>query len=461
MSRRAGAADPELVERLTRTLKADIASLWRHSPFLGYLLLAGTVTFDPRLGAPAATDGRRRLFIEPGFFSAFRDDAARRFVLAHEVLHIAFRHSHRLLGRDPRLWNIATDAVINEMLRDLYPSGFAGAETALKDMGYDMVTASTITSLTGVPEDQVRKMSAEEIYELLASRRAGRPPEGAAGGEGGDGESGAGGEREGDLPNPTPVPRIVSGGEREGDLPNPTPVPRIVRRPGEEGEGGEDAPYDDYWERAVDQAAAAQRARGAGTLPGSLEAQLRRMRPKVRWRSLLRSLLVGGISRFVSSTYRVLHRKVPYVLPGEKRLESPTIWCVVDTSGSMVGKHLDQVVSEVLSIASMFRNQVRMVAWESEKAVEVPVKRLMATMRLPDVGGGTEIRPALGYLDKRLRRGDALIIMTDGAIFDIGEPDVQSALRDLSWRASVSIFLTTLLTPALPPRFRTVKIDVD
>jgi predicted metal-dependent peptidase len=237
------------------------------------------------------------------------------------------------------------------------------------------------------------------------------------------------------------------------------PVPRIVRRPGEEG--GEDAPDDDYWERAVDQAAAAQRARGAGTLPGSLEAQLRRMRPKVRWKALLRSLLVGGISRFVSSTYRVLHRKVPYVLPGEKRLEAPTIWCVVDTSGSMVGKHLDQVVSEVLSIASRFRNQVRMVAWESGKAVEVPVKKLMATMRLPDVGGGTEIRPALGYLDRRLRRGDALIIMTDGAIFDIGEPDVQSALRDLSWRASVSIFLTTLLTPALPPRFRTVKIDVD
>jgi predicted metal-dependent peptidase len=439
MSRRAGAADPELVERLTRTLKADIASLWRHSPFLGYLLLAGTVTFDPKLGAPAATDGRRRLFIEPRFFSAFRDDAARRFILAHEVLHIAFRHSHRLLGRDPRLWNVATDAVINEMLRDLYPTGFSSAATALGDMGYDMVTASTITSLTGVPEDQVRKMSAEEIYELLASRPARKPPEGAAGGEGGDGEPG--------------------GGEREGGLPNPTPVPRIVRRPGEEG--GEDAPGDDYWERAVDQAAAAQRARGAGTLPGSLEAQLRRMRPKVRWKALLRSLLVGGISRFVSSTYRVLHRKVPYVLPGEKRLESPTIWCVVDTSGSMVGKHLDQVVSEVLSIASRFQNQVRMVAWESEKAVEVPVRKLMATMRLPDVGGGTEIRPALGYLDRRLRRGDALIIMTDGAISDIGEPDVQSALRDLSWRASVSIFLTTLLTPALPPRLRTVKIDVD
>jgi predicted metal-dependent peptidase len=440
MSRRAGAADPELVERLTRTLKADIASLWRHSPFLGYLLLAGTVTFDPRLGAPAATDGRRKLIIEPQFFSAFRDDAARRFILAHEALHIAFRHSHRLLGRDPRLWNIATDAVINEMLRELYPTGFAGAGAELEGMGYDMVTAPTITSLTGVPEDQVRKMSAEEIYELLASRRRSGVPRGGADGEGRGGEPGG-------------------GGEREGDLPNPTPVPRIVRRPGEEG--GEDAPDDDYWERAVDQAAAAQRARGAGTLPGSLEAQLRRMRPKVRWKALLRSLLVGGISRFVSSTYRVLHRKVPYVLPGEKRLESPTIWCVVDTSGSMVGNHLDQVVSEVLSIASRFQNQVRMVAWESEKAVEVPVRKLMATMRLPDVGGGTEIRPALGYLDRRLRRGDALIIMTDGAISDIGEPDVQSALRDLSWRASVSIFLTTLLTPALPPRLRTVKIDVD
>jgi hypothetical protein len=51
--------------------------------------------------------------------------------------------------------------------------------------------------------------------------------------------------------------------------------------------------------------------------------------------------------------------------------------------------------------------------------------------------------------------------MTDGEIADIGEADVQGLMRKLSWRAAINIFLTTLKTPRIPPRYKTIKIEVE
>ena len=42
------------------------------------------------------------------------------FVLAHEFLHAALRHDERLEGRDPLLWNIACDFVINDWLLEMH-----------------------------------------------------------------------------------------------------------------------------------------------------------------------------------------------------------------------------------------------------------------------------------------------------------------------------------------------------
>ncbi|MDR1852190.1 MAG: hypothetical protein LBR21_06000 [Propionibacteriaceae bacterium] len=42
-----------------------------------------------------------------------------RFVLAHEMLHAALRHGERAMGRDPYLWNIAADYVINGWLVEM------------------------------------------------------------------------------------------------------------------------------------------------------------------------------------------------------------------------------------------------------------------------------------------------------------------------------------------------------
>ena len=71
-----------------------------------------------------------------------------RFVLAHEYLHAALRHEARLGNRDPELWNVACDFVINQWLRDMDVGSMP--ESALFD-----------------PE--LQGLSAEAVYDLLTA----------------------------------------------------------------------------------------------------------------------------------------------------------------------------------------------------------------------------------------------------------------------------------------------------
>lgn len=62
----------------------------------------------------ACTDGKV-VYYSPKFLENL-DFAQKVFVFSHEIMHVAFDHILRSKGKKPKLWNIATDAVINQML---------------------------------------------------------------------------------------------------------------------------------------------------------------------------------------------------------------------------------------------------------------------------------------------------------------------------------------------------------
>jgi predicted metal-dependent peptidase len=82
------------------------------------------------------------------------DEGERRFVIAHELLHAALRHDTRAGGRDPWLWNVACDYVINGWLAEM----FVGDAPA-----------------TALHDPALKGKSAEEVYdEIAAGRRRAR-----------------------------------------------------------------------------------------------------------------------------------------------------------------------------------------------------------------------------------------------------------------------------------------------
>lgn len=118
----------------------------RKFPLLGVTMSQTKVTIDENCET-ASTNGSD-VKVSSDFFEPL-SDGERAFVLAHEYLHIAFNHLPRCKDRDLELWNIATDAVINQLLIN---------------EGLPMLKV-------GVNIPEAAGHSAEEMYELLLEKQ--------------------------------------------------------------------------------------------------------------------------------------------------------------------------------------------------------------------------------------------------------------------------------------------------
>jgi predicted metal-dependent peptidase len=120
-------------------------------PLLGALAAAFRIIEDPLvcqrmdISVAAVDDESKEIFVNPAAALSF-DEA--KFVLAHELLHTGLRHSARRRGRDPQLWNVACDFVINGWLIE---------------MGL-----GAIPSFGGLYDAEVKGQSADAIYDRLA-----------------------------------------------------------------------------------------------------------------------------------------------------------------------------------------------------------------------------------------------------------------------------------------------------
>lgn len=93
-----------------------------HFPLLGALAASFEIIENhescQRLGIEIAAISmqQQEIYINP---HAYLDELELRFVVAHELLHAGLRHDARCSGRDPFLWNVACDYVVNEWLVDM------------------------------------------------------------------------------------------------------------------------------------------------------------------------------------------------------------------------------------------------------------------------------------------------------------------------------------------------------
>jgi predicted metal-dependent peptidase len=126
-----------------RQISAAIIQLRLRSPFFATLALFARIIPTPQYET-AATDGRD-IFISPKFWRGLTT-AERLGLLAHEVLHAALLHVPRRGVRDPLLWNIAADIVVNGAI--MAQEGFALPATPIRSQ-------------------KLEHLSVEEIYHLL------------------------------------------------------------------------------------------------------------------------------------------------------------------------------------------------------------------------------------------------------------------------------------------------------
>ena len=98
------------IEVLDRIVVARVGLLLRH-PFFGNMATRLRIVAADDWCPTAAVDGRN-LYYNTQFFNAMNNKEIE-FVVAHEILHCVFDHLGRRDDRDPKIYNISADYIVN------------------------------------------------------------------------------------------------------------------------------------------------------------------------------------------------------------------------------------------------------------------------------------------------------------------------------------------------------------
>ena len=153
------------------------------------------------------------------------------------------------------------------------------------------------------------------------------------------------------------------------------------------------------------------------------------------------------------------------MIPGTKQLRVPTVWFLVDTSGSIIRPWLIQFLSEVYAALKHLGGGF-IIAWDAQAYSEIELKKAEDLNRLAGKGalrggGGTTIAPALEKVIELMAKDDLVVVMTDGEIFDITALKTQELLARVAVKSSTAIFGTMKMDVVVPVRWRKIKIESD
>lgn len=323
----------------------------------------------------AATDGKY-FYYNRDFIDAL-DSGNRVFLMAHEVLHNVYDHMGTCGSRDPRLWNISNDYVINY---DLVENRI-GTKITLVDICYD---------------PRFAQHTSEEVYDILFKEA----------------------EEDGRVINvstldvhldPSAGEGMPQDGEGEGDGNGPEVLSREeIERVKED------------FRNAVIQSA---KAAGASNVPGGVKRILKDiLEPELNWRELL----AQQIQTVIKSDYTMMNpsrkgQDSGIYLPGMDRETTIDIAAAIDMSGSIMDDMARDFISEVKGIMEQYTD-FRIHLFCFDTSVHNP--QVFNQYNIDEFdeydlqgGGGTDFDCVFDYLKEAGIQPNKLVMFTDGYPF--------------------------------------------
>lgn len=337
-------------DQLSDLISATRIRLRRHSPFFAALALFVDVRFTEEVPI-AATDGRL-LFFHPNGYGDL-PPAERDGVFLHELLHAALLHPSRRGVREPELFNIAADIVVNGMV--------AAEESVALPKG-------------AIRDTKLEHHSVEEIYELLQKKSKKKQPKLPLADLLKPGSMGSGSEQQ----------EGEGEGKEAGDGSSHDPT-------GELHDLHDRNALEAHWKQAIQQAKVLASSQGQGSLPAGMQRHLGEIaEPQIDWRSQLWRYLVRTPTDFSGFDRRFLHRGL-YLdhLEGE----SVQVFVCIDTSGSIDDEQMSLFIGEVSGILSSYP-MLDCKLWYADADCYGPytISGIREIPR-PEGGGGTDFCP--------------------------------------------------------------------
>ena len=153
------------------------------------------------------------------------------------------------------------------------------------------------------------------------------------------------------------------------------------------------------------------------------------LEPKVDWREPLREFIRATCATKDTSTWRKPNRRflhMDIVMPTLQGQSIKELVLAVDASGSMLGKPLQVVMSEMKGLAEQLSiNKVHIVYWDGEveahEEYDATSFKDWQSNTKPVGGGGTTPECIPKYLHKHGINPDAVVVLTDGEVCGWGE----------------------------------------
>lgn len=294
-----------------------------------------------------------------------------RFVIAHEILHVALDHAGRRSGRDPLIWNLACDFVINHWLVEM------NIGVSPRGLFFDK-------SLAG--------LSADEIYIMIASdvrlKKKMMTLKNTRAGEGNN--------------------------KRDCDILDQDPT------------------YFSEFAQACKEALLrgmfSHQYSGRGDLPADLVEEIKAInQPPIPWQVEL--------SDWIAERFPLEDNKRTYARPSRRQSSTPNIprpsyvkpqydkktrtyGVILDTSGSMDRQLLGKCLGAIASYSSAQEvKEVRLIFCDAQPYDEgfVPIEMLAHKIKVKG-RGGTVLQQAVNYLEnaKDFPDNAPILILTDG-----------------------------------------------
>ena len=361
-----------------RIIVARVGLLLRH-PFFGNMATRLKVEHCDDWCPTAATDGKH-LFYNTQFFNALSNKEIE-FVIAHEILHCVFDHIIRREDRDPIIYNIACDYIVNNTLvRDKIGEPVKMIQI-FQDWKYDGWTSEEVYDEIHKKAEENGKKFLEQLGELLDEHVDWeKAPKGQKGSKG--------------------------KGNGKGQRPTYTKEELGKIR-------------DEIKENMISAAQAA----GAGNIPGEIERMIKDLtEPKMNWREILRQQIQATIRNdytFSRPSRKGWHTGV--VLPGMNFDQQIDCAIGLDMSGSIGDDQARVFLSEVKGICDEFKEyNIKIWCFDTKVYNEQDYSSSdgedISTYK-PMGGGGTEFECNWEYMKDQDITPKKFIMFTDGYPF--------------------------------------------
>ena len=398
----------EYKSEVTRFLNATRylrMQLLQKRPFYGYSLTAlKDPVANPHIST-MQTDGVAIRF-NPAFTTTLTLGELN-FVLMHELSHILLMHCTRRGDREPELWNVAGDYIVNYELTQMI------SEMRDADIPFEIHAGALLLK----KEDKLVNLddfSTERLYNLLQSQ-GGQP-------QGGQGQSGQGGQPQDGQDNQPQEGQPQAG---QGQLCN-TPgnmgtADDVVVLAGDAVNQVEEKVQEIIRDAILQEQGMDRNSTGHGLVTRA--ASLVKVK-KLNWKTYLKRFFTESVGE--DSSYLTPERKyLPFdlILPGrghEEKLDD--LWVFIDSSGSVGDEELNHFLGQVHVICKDFNCRVSVAFWDTRVHsifldMESPEEILKAR---PAFSGGTSIECVFQYIKEQKLKAAAFLICTDGYV---GKPD--------------------------------------